>query len=299
MKILAGLMALPLLTSSLFGQSAVDQKTYILAKEGVPLPVKEKFKAIKHMSTNDAKIGIEVAGQSLEGMMNSSNKEELLYDFVSEDQIRVTYETKRSLEKSIMAGNETDKEEVDPAEGKTILLEKKDGKWVAKLEKGKVEEADQEKFDETLESLADEFNEDGDPKLYGIEPRKIGDSWDVDPKVMPGMEEFDVKGGKMTMTFLEVKDYQGEPCAILKTSFKIDAEMTEEKMKGLGVSFAGNGRIVRSLKYLTDFKFTGEMKMKMSGDMEVQPGMNAKMTMVGDMKIDMRMAKAKPAVKAE
>ena len=113
------------------------------------------------------------------------------------------------------------------------------------------------------------------------------------------MEEFDVKGGNLTMTFVEVKGFQGEPCAVLKTSFKIDAEMMEKQMKGMGVSFAGNGRVVRSLKYLTDYKFTGEMKMKMSGDMEIQPGMNAKMTMTGDMKIDMRMAKAKEAAKAE
>ncbi|MFT6180662.1 MAG: hypothetical protein ACI9NQ_001088 [Paracoccaceae bacterium] len=299
MRLLAGLMALPLLSSSLFGQAAVEQKTYLLAKENNALPVKEKFKVIKRMATTDAKIGIEVADQTMNGTMNNSNKEEIIYDFLSEDQIRVTYEKKRSLEKSTMAGNETDEEVIDPSEGKTILLEKKDGKWVAKLEKGKIEEADQESFDETLKDLAKEFNEDGDPQLYGTEPRKVGDSWDVDPKAMPGMEEFDVKGGNLTMTFVEVKDFQGEPCAVLKTSFKIDAEMMEKQMKGMGVSFAGNGRVVRSLKYLTDYKFTGEMKMKMSGDMEIQPGMNAKMTMTGDMKIDMRMAKAKEAAKAE
>lgn len=296
MKLFTSLLAVSLFASPILAQEAVDQKTYVLAKKENPLPVKEKFKSLRHMSMAEGKVKVEVAGQAIEGTVSNSSKEEIIYDFVSEDKIRVSFEKNRSLEKSSMAGQEEDKEEIHPSEGKTVLLEKKEGKWVGKLEKGEIKVEDEEKFDEKVRSLEKEFNVDDDLAMYGAESRKIGESWDVDPSLMPGMEDFDVKGGKLTMTLVEVKEFQGEPCAVLKTSFSIKAEMAEDEMKGVGVSFEGSARIVRSLDLLADYKFTGEMTMDMSGDMEMQPGMNAKMSMKGDMKIDMRMAKEKAKV---
>jgi hypothetical protein len=46
MKILIGLLVLPLLTNSLFAQAEVVLTEYILAKEIPPLPSGEKFKAV-------------------------------------------------------------------------------------------------------------------------------------------------------------------------------------------------------------------------------------------------------------
>ncbi len=293
MKLIPSILAVSLFASPILAQEAVDQKTYVLATKENPLPVKEKFKALRHMSMAEGKVKVEVAGQAMDGTVSNSSKEDIIYDFISEDKIRVSFEKNRSLEKSSMMGQEQDTEEIHPSEGKTILLEKKEGKWVGKLAEGEIDEVDQEKFDEKVKSLEKEFNVVDDLAMYGAEPRKVGESWDVDPSLMPGMEEFNVTGGKLTMTLVEVKEFQGEPCAILKTSFSIKAEMTEDPLKGVGVAFEGSGRIVRSLALLTDYKFTGEMTMEMSGDMEPQPGIVAKMSMKGDMKIDMRMAKAK------
>ncbi|MDB4265319.1 hypothetical protein N9891_01070 [bacterium] len=297
MKISTGIMALSLFASPLLAQVAADQKTYVLAKKETPLPQKEKFKAVKNMSMEKGIIKIEVQGQTVNGTMENSSKEELIYDFISADQIRVKTVKERGFEKRVISGREEEEEKIAPAEGTTILLELKKGKWVGKLEEGKIEEDDQEEFDESLKNLEREFNENSDAQLYGTEPRKIGESWDVDPKVMPGMDSFNITGGKVTMTFVEVKAYQGELCAILKTSFKVEGEMEQKELEGMGVTLTGSGRVVRSLGYLVDLKFTGVMTMDMSGDLEMQPGMTANMRMGGDMTIDMRMAKA--AEKAE
>ena len=292
MKLLAGLLALSTLISPLLGQVELEQKTYVLAKKGHPLPLKERFKVSQLMSMGNGKLKVSFSGQEMTGTVSTSKQAELVYDFLSEDKIRVNYEKGRDLKKSSMMGQEQDEEKIHPAEGTTILLEKKEGKWVGKLEAGKVDAVGQEEFDEAVEKLEKEFNIDEASTMYGSEPRKIGESWDVDPSLMPGMDDFEVKGGNLTMTFLEVKQFQGELCAVLKTTFVIDAEMTEDKMEGMAAKITGDGRIVRSLTHLTDYKFVGEMRMAISGDMEIQPGANAKMSINADMKIEMRAAKA-------
>lgn len=297
MKLKAMMVALPLTFSLMHGQEVVDQKGYVLASKEVALPLKEKFKSIENTSMKDGKMSVAVLGQNIDGTMSQSGKEEVLYDFVSKDKIRVTFEKKRSLEKSVMMGQEQDKEDVHPTEGKTIVLDRKDGKWAARLEKGEIAEEDKEKITDTFKKLERNFNDNEDLELYGVKPRKVGESWDVDPKHLPGMEEFKITGGKMKMTFLEVKEFQGEQCAVLKTNFTINAEMNEDNMEGMTVDFEGSGRIVRSLKHLTDYKFTGEMSMKMKGEFEAQPGVAANMTMSGDMTINQRMAKAGAEIK--
>ncbi len=291
MKVIPFLAALPLISTSLFGQAAVDQKEYVLANKEVTLPVKEKFKAIENTSMKDAKMSVAVAGQKFDGTMSQSGKEEVVFDFVSKNQIRVSYEKNRSLEKTLMMGQESDEEEVKASEGKTFVLDRKGGKWKAKLEKGEIKEEDMEEIVDTAKKLERKFNTNEDLQIYGDKPRKVGESWDVDPKLIPGIDEFEVRGGKMTMTFLEVKDFQGEQCAVLKTSFTVNAEMSDKNMDGMVVDFEGSGRIVRSLMFFTDYKFTGGMKMKMKGAFDAQPGVPASMTMSGDMKISQRMAR--------
>jgi len=293
MKLLFGLLALPLLSNSSFSQTAVAQKEYILAKKVAPLPTGKKFKVVKNMSMPDTRVGIEVRGRQMDRTMSRSNKDESIFEFVSDDKIRVTYLKKRGLKRTSAGGQEQEEEEVEVAEGKSFILEKKEGKWTGKLEEGEVEEADQESIDKVIKRLEQTFNQSNDEHMYGTEPRKVGDSWEVDPTFMPGMDEVDITGGKMTMTFLEVKNYEGEPCAVLRTSFAMDGTPEEEMMKGAVVKLTGNGRILRSLNHLADFKFTGEMTMKMTGDFEPQPGIKAKMTMNGSMKMDMRTSEVK------
>jgi len=298
MKLSQGLMALVLLAAPLSAQVAADQKTYVLAKEDAPLPVKQKFKSVQSLTTTDAKIKVEVRGQAVDGSLNAAQKEEIIHDFVSEEIIRVTTLKSRSLEKSMMGGLENNEEEIDPSEGKVFLLEKKEGKWAAKVEEGEVKEGEKEKIAEKIKELEKNFNENTDSQMYGTDPRKIGESWEVDPVLMPGMDDMEIKGGNLTFKFLEVKEFQGGPCAVLEMSFLLEGEMTEEEMAGMQVEMTGTGRVVRSLSLFTDLKVTSEMKMKMSGSLEVQPGLEAKMEMQGDMKIDLRLAKVKDAAEA-
>ncbi len=289
-KLTAYLFILSLITPVL-GQEVAVPKSYILAKSEAVLPLEREFKVVRTMAMDDAQIEIKmkVGGQGMEGTMSKSKSEEIVYDFVSEDRIRVSYRKDRAQEKSSMMGREDENEEIAPSEGKVILLEKKNGKWMGKLEAGEIEEADQESFDETLKKLEAEFNENSEKAMYGTKPRKVGESWDVDAALMPGLEDFEVKGGELTMTFVEVKEVQGELCALLKTAFSIQAEMRDDDMEGVGVLIEGSGQIVRSLSLLTDYQFTGDMTMKMSGEIEVQPEINAMISMDGAMRMEMQM----------
>ena len=291
MKVLFSLLAISFFSSSLLAESDVARKEYVLALEKAPLPVKEKFKTSRNMSMPDAKIELKIAGQNIKGTMSNSAKEEAIFDFVSEDEIRVTYLKNRSLQKTVMMGPEKEEEKVDASEGRGFLLEKKEGKWVGKLAEGEVEEEDQKEIDKKVKSLEGNFNKQNDAHIYGTKPRKVGESWDVDPSLMPGMDDFDIQGGKMMMTFLEVKDFEGEPCAVLKTSFTMDGESKDENLEGMEMKLTGSGRIVRSLKYLVDYKFVGEMEMDMKGEIEPQPGMAAEMSVDSSMKIEMRTGK--------
>ncbi len=300
MKFLTGLLAASLSASPLFAQETLAQDSYVLAKKDVTLPLKQKFRAIRLMTMNDAQVKIELGSQQIEGLVTHSNIEEILYDFVSENEIRVHFEKNRSLEKSVMRGQESKNERVSPAEGKLVILTQKAGKWAGKLAEGEVPEAEREAFDQALTSLIDEFNGGNEAKLYGTEPRKIGESWEVDPALMPGMNFFDIKGGKLKITFAEITKFQGEQCAVLNMAFSIKAEMRQEGMQGMGTLIEGSSRVVRSLERLADYQFTGKMRMNMAGETEVQPGLSAKMLMQGDMKIEMGMTKlGAPDEKAE
>ncbi len=288
-----------LLAFPLSGQEEVVTESYLLARKEMVLPVQQKFRVTRLMSMSDAQIKMEVGGRGFEGTMSNAKEEELIYDFMTEDEIRISYEKSRAVEKSSMRGREDENEEIAPSEGKVILLEKKDGRWVGKLEVGKVEESDEEGFGEVLKKLEGEFNENEQNAMYGTEPRKIGESWDVDPSLMPGLEDFEVKGGELTVTFVRVVEFQGELCALLKTAFSIKAEMRDDNMEGMGVLIEGSGKILRSLNLLTDYKFTGDMTMKMSGEVEVQAGINAMMSMEGAMQVDMQMVKMGTEAEAE
>jgi hypothetical protein len=230
--------------------------------------------------------------------MTRSDRKVVTYEFLAADRVRATFIEHSSTGKRSMAGNETDMDERKPTEGRSFLVVKKDGKWLVDPKPKDVEPADQEAIDEAIESLEKEANGDGSSlKMYGEKPRKIGDSWEVDAPALPGMDDIEVLGGKVTVSFTGLEEFNGETCAVLKAKFKIDGQMDQSPMKGVGVDINGSFRVIRSLKYFEDYKVTGRLGMKALGEMQLQPGMVGTFKMSGDTKIEMLAVKASPVEK--
>ena len=159
-----------------------------------------------------------------------------------------------------------DPEEHDPLFKIPVILEKNNGKWSARFEKGKPNK-DQE---EALAELEDEWNSESDATMYGTRPRRIGEKWEVDAAQIPGFSNaVDGVKGKVTLTLIGEKKVNGHRCAILKG--KIDAVRL---MKGEAaddpdtkVGLKGEVKIVRSLEHYADLRMEmkGQMKMTLDG----------------------------------
>ena len=293
MKIMAAFGFVILTMSSLVAQE-VAVKTYQLAKKGLTLPVGRKFLQKNKLSGKDAKIAIEVGEQTIDGTMNNLGLDEKIFDFLEKGKIRVSILSDQSKVAMTMQGNPAPpKETVKGSVGKVILLELKEGKWVGSVEKGEVLEGEKEDVDKEIKALERVFNENEGEALYGLKPRAVGERWDVDPKFMPGMGDLDVRGGKLSLHFQEVKEFQGDLCAVIETTFDVEAISKDEDMKGMAMNLRGSGRIVRSLSIFTEYKFVGEALFEMNGKVPPPAPPNALMKIRGDMNVDTRMTEIK------
>lgn len=268
-------------------QEVAAAKEYVLASKNPPMPV-----GITHLVTDNSnmlngKMKMKFGERDFAGTMSKMDKEVQVIDYLADDKIKVTYAKSRGFGKTVMMGKADEEEEVDPIEGRVVLLSKAEGKWSGRLQGDPVEPVDHEKVDDEIKKLAKSLNNSTEEsvEIYGTKSRKVGDTWKVDPKNVPGMDEFKIEDGTMTVTFLEVKELNGEPCAILKGKFSMNGLMTEEKMQGMKAKLSGEMRIVRSMKYFMDYKLEGEMKIAVDGVMEPQPGIMVDFVMTADMKM--------------
>ncbi len=288
MKPLLACLAIPFLTSSLFGQEAAGEKAYLLASANPPRPVGLTLKGTKSNAMKDFKMSIKVLGKERKSTMNRSDNEEVKREYLAQNKIRVSFLKNRSFKKDTMSGPPEGEETIGVEEGKTIIFEKKEGTWTGKLEKGKIDPSNQAAFDEEVNERIERLNKsvEGSLEMFGAKPRKIGEQWEVDPKNLPWMNNIKIKGGKMTVKFVKVKKFNGEDCAVLKADFDLNGEMLEDNMEGFPVKLEGSVRSIRSMKYFMDYKSTGTMTMALKGEMTPQPGMVASILMEGEMELD-------------
>lgn len=276
--------------------SQEEAKSYVLADRKRPIPVGETFKLIEKEAVNEIPFSIEIEGQKIEGKLTNSSRKVVKYEFLALDRVRATYLTDVSSGKRTIAGNEEEINEREATEGHSFLVVKKKGQWTVDPKPKGIEPVDQEDIDEAIKDLERSANEGNKTavKMYGEKPRKVGDTWQVEALVLPGLEDVEIVGGKITLKFTAVEEWNGEPCAKLTAKFKVAGQMTEDPMKGVGIDLSGTLQITRSLKDLVDLNVVGTIGMKMVGEMQLQPGMTGTMKMEGDTKIEMRAVRITP-----
>ena len=206
-----------LLVSTFVSRGDDEAKTYILASENPPMPVGITFRVSDRSVVSNGKMKMTLGERVIEKEMNGTTKELRLLEVLKEDSIRVTFKEHREISKE---DNEEPEEEVHPIEGRVVMLQRVEGKWSGKLQGEAPEPAVLKEVEEEVKSLTKSLNENVEEsvQMYGTEPRKIGDKWEVDVKLMPEMEDLKIEKGKVTLTFVEVKQFNGEECAVLKLS---------------------------------------------------------------------------------
>lgn len=289
-KKLIPLLILPFVFPVLSAQEKPAPQEVILASKAPPLPIGQTMETTDKFSMADSTIKMQFDDQEFGGTVSASDTEKQHWEFLSPTKIRVTFVEHTSLSVTKMLGEEDVEKTEGAVMGKVVLFEEKDGTWSGTLKEGKVEKDQQEEFDEEIDDLEKVLNDDVEEniKMYGLKPRKIGESWKVDPTSLPSIDFMEVQGGNVWLKLIDVKNFNDEPCAVLEAKLDLTGHFIDEEMEGMNAKLSGSMRVIRSLKYFADYKIAGDMEFKMSGDMEIQPGFVAQYSSEGKMKMTIR-----------
>ncbi len=246
-------------------------KTYILAKKGHLPPIGSKYSVNNSMALKNGVMKMKMGEQGFDATVETTQKESENYQFLAKDRIRITQTESESTNKVVMMGNEQPAQKAPtPLLNQPVVLTKKENKWTGQLEDGNATE-EQKK---AIEKIAQKINDDNNNKLYGYEPRKIGDKWKTAPGNFLGQD--DLKG-EVTVNFLRTEKFNGIECAVLSCEF--DVSGSNDDFKGATMTLTGKATIHRSLQDLVDLNIDFKGCMEMKGDMAE----GLKMEMKGDM----------------
>jgi hypothetical protein len=221
----------------------------------------------------DAKMKIEAAGQAMDGTMTRSESSVEKWEHVADNKARRTLESKTVGGTMNVAGQDQPiPEEKDALVGVPVIVELKDGKYSATLESGTAT-PEQTK---ALAKLAEAAEKDTEFGMYGDTPRKVGDKWDVDPKSLGAFGDATNLNGTYTIEFVEVKDFQGTPCAVLKSVFDVSGTTEAEggSEPAMTVNIKGEAVSHRSLADKADLDSKVTSTMTMEGSPAPQVKMN-------------------------
>lgn len=225
------------------------------------------------MTMTDAAIKMKMGEQAIEGTLTSTEASKEIREFLTADKIRYRLESKSSVEKMKLNGeDQAGPEKTDALIGVPVILERKDGKWTAKLEKGGDPSAEQQaSLDEEISSM----EKDSDFAMYGDTPRKPGDKWEVDPSKLMDFGDAENLTGKYHVEFTEIKEVQGVRCAVLKATFDIKGKTKAEgDSPQMDIQIKGDAVSHRSITDKVDLKVEVNGKVTVTGKPAPQMSMH-------------------------
>ncbi|GAA5127851.1 hypothetical protein JIN84_08100 [Luteolibacter yonseiensis] len=260
-RILPLLIVLPLLSISCKRKEPVPPGTaadtpsappsetgFILAKRGHIPPAGTRGKTEGILTIDNATILSHTDGRESKGVYFHGIEARGTFEFLSDTKIRRMLVSRKITGKTVFGDREfPEPVKPVPLEGRPILVEKKDGKWVAALETGTPEL----EWVPEIEKMADFLNREVDVELYGDNPRKVGDKWDVDPTKIGSFAILDDMTGTYAMEFTGIEDYQGIRCAVLKAEVDLASKSDERQMN---MRLRGTVTTHRSLGDLSDLR---------------------------------------------
>lgn len=273
-------------TSSSQSSNPTDSKTavdlasqaHVLYLEGETLPSGTELTQTENGSMDKIKMAFEVQGNAMRGVMSRNNVEQKITAIDSETQLTVFYKRDDETEEGTMNGQASPKKRTEkPLHGKTVIMTKaSDGIWTAKLKSGEVNDDIQKAMDKMAKSK----NNDDDKDVYGTEPRKVGDTWKVDPSSMSSFSGGDMSNvtGSLKVTFDSIRKHAGLDCAVLLFNLNLQGNTKE----GMQMKMTAKVEALRSLKYHVDVDLSLDGVISAKGDLEGGVG---KMQMSGPIKM--------------
>lgn len=198
------------------GKEPEAGEEFVLAKEGFVPPVGTILTRHSGNTIKDAVIRFESAGRKTEGRTSITETREETTEVLSPKRLRRILLNQDYEAKTVIDGADREPRKFpDPLLNIPVILEKSGEKWTATLESGEKPDEPQRK---ALAKLADVSNTQTNFGMYGGGPHKPGDEWKVDASKVgfPGMTDL---SGEYVIKFVEVKDFQGRKCALLKIAF--------------------------------------------------------------------------------
>ncbi len=272
-------------------EEAKKSDTHVLAeKKSGKLPAKGSVHTKESSGEmKGATMNIEAAGQKMDGTMSRSETSVETVEYLGDNKLKRTLTSKSVTGTVVMAGQEQPMpEETDALTGVPVIVELKDGKYTAALESGTAT-AEQTT---ALEKVTKSLEEDSDFAMYGDTPRKIGEKWTVNPKDIGAFGDAENLSGTYTVEFVEIKDFQGTPCAVLKSVFDISGvtEAKGEEEPSMTVKIKGDAISHRSLADKVDL----DAKITTTMTMEGSPNPQVKMHVEGPFEMHQKVSVKKP-----
>lgn len=241
------------------------------------------------MTMNNCTMKISAGGQDMEGTLSQSETRSEQREYLGPDKYKFLL-AKRAASGKMKMGDE---EQVQPDRGNPlvgvpVMMERKDGKWTATLEDGKpLSDEQQAQMQREISSLA----ADNDWIMYGDTPRQPGDEWDVDPSKLTNFGGGEKLTGKFHVKFVETKDVNGVPCAVLAMNFEIKGKTeAADAEPSMNMQLKGEAHVVRAIKDLVDLDATVKGTVTMNGS----PGPDVSVKATGPIEMTERKSVKKP-----
>lgn len=237
----------------------------------------------------DAAMKVKAGPQELEGSATQTESGRETLEILSRDKVRRLLVSKKAGGEITINGKvQPTPKKADPLEGLPVILERSGETWTASLESGAKPGPEQQS---RVNKMAKDAGRDSDFQMYGDTPRKPGDKWDVDPSKLLSFGEAEDVTGTYRVEFVEVKDFQGVRCALLKATFdfkgktesKGDKAPMDMEMKGEAISH-------RSIADMIDLDVEINGTMTISGS----PAANVTMHVEGPTKITEKISLKRP-----
>jgi hypothetical protein len=214
-------------------------------KAGDQMTVTEKMHAKIHMVVN-------AGGQKVELDVEQKESKRTVMDCLAVDGPVInnaSYKVEEAVEEKKEPGAPDFTRSEKATHGKTIVVERKDGKVVH-----------QGADDLSPKDLKDFDLDDTFAQSFPKQPVAVGESWEVPAETLKKMFHDPTSEGKMTLALKEVKEIDGRKCAVLDAALLMKGK-TEE---GVEISMDVKGPVVVWLErgYTQSAKLEGSMGLK-------------------------------------
>lgn len=253
---------------------------YILYSSTLP-PVGFVKIETETMSMKDMTMKMDMQGKQINGTMNRTMEKIKTTTVDNASQVTVLISKDESEGSMVMNGNPMPqpKETGDLVSAAVILTKGVDGKWISKLKEGEAT-PDQRK---ELDRMAGGKNDPDERHILGTEPRKVGDTWDVDVKKLSSFAGPDSRDldGTFKIKFESIEEHEGQKCAVLVADVNINGK-TED---GMTINMTGTLKVLQSLEYHTAMSMSMNGMMTLNGELQGGAGT---MKVEGPMKVESR-----------